>query len=326
MRSCTAGNGSDSTAAVLAWLQASKSIIVKNVYLIGRPEDPLALWLTDWETPLSWPCWTNQKVNTGGFPNAFDPAVIKRGSVTSGIGFDVQTMTLTWTPVNKVYTTSIATASPYQLAALGYYDNWPVRAWTVFMPKPGDANTFGCAELFGGRVADTKVNRGTIVWSINSFLDVVNQYVPTNVIELLNTGAAYAGATIPSGFSHIPQFVVGPGSSTNVIIGIQTYPDPGTTLGVNAARGGYLVFNQTANSTLGGVWSAILQNDTTTTGEQFQGNPSGMFVDQFVLGNPLPWPPTPGLDTFFVSGAAPINKDDGDYFGFPYVPNPASAA
>lgn len=317
MRSVVAGNGADSTAATLAYLRNNKELVLADLYLIGFPDDPMALWLTNWESPLSWPCWSSQKVNPGGFPGAFDPVVISRDTVSSSIGLDVSKLTVRWSPVNKVYTTSIATASPYQLASLGYYDNWEFRVWTVYMPTPGDANTLGCSELFGGRVADTKVNRGEIEWTVNSFLDVVNQYVPTNVIELLNTGAAYAGATVLPGFSVVPQFNVGVGSSTNVIIGIQTYPDPGTTLGANVARGGYLVFNQTATATLGGVWSSILQNDTVTSG----GGSGGMDEDQFVLGNPLPWPPTAGLDTFYVSGSSPINQQDGDYYGWPYVPS-----
>ena len=331
MKKCTAGNGSDSTAAVLAWLQANKELTLANVYLIGRPEDPLALWLTDWEAPLSWPCWTNEKKNPGGFPFAFDPAVIKRGTVTSKIGLEVQSLDLTWSPVNKLYTTSIATASPYQLASLGYYDNWEVRVWTVFMPTPGDANTFGCAELFGGRISDTTVVRGQIQWKVNSFLDVVNQYVPTNVIELLNTGAAYTGATPPSGYSRIPQFNVGAGSSTNAIIGIQTFPNAGETLHTNSVQGGFLVFNTiqpnpdvnppVLGSTLGGVWSAILQNATTQSG----GSGGGHDEDQFILASPLPWPPVPGQDTFYVSAAAPINKSDGSYLGFPYLPSPQSS-
>ena len=41
--------------------------------------------------------------------------------------------------------------------------------------------------------------------------------------------------------------------------------------------------------------------------------------------SPLPWPPTPGVDTFYVSTTAPINVGDESYYGFPYVPNPTQA-
>lgn len=320
MRKVIAGDGTDSTSAVLSWLAANNNLRLANVYLIGKPEDPLALWLTDYESPLCWPCWTSEKKNPNGTANAFDPAVITRGTVTSKIGLEVESLDLTWSPVNKTYTTSIATASPYQLASPGYYDNWEVRVWTVYMPTPGDANTLGCSELFGGRIGDTTVIRGQIKWKVNSFLDVVNQNVPTNVIELLNTGAAYTGATPPAGYSHIPQFTAKVGSSTNVIVGAQTYPNPGSTLSANSVRGGFLVFNGGPGATLTGIWSAILQNATVTTG-----GGGGTHEDQFILASPLPWPPTADVDTFYVSAAAPINQSDGEYIGFPYVPAPQAS-
>jgi hypothetical protein len=327
MKTCIAGNGSDSTALVLAWLAANNELRVKNLYLIGRPDDPMALWLTDYESPLSWPCWSNEKRNPNGFPSAFDPAVIKRGTVTSKIGLEVQTLDLTWTPKNRSFTQNISTASPYQLAQLGYYDNWEVRVWTVYMPTPGDANTFGCSELFGGRIAPTAIARGQIQWTVNSFLDVVNQYVPTNVIELLNTGAAYTGATPPAGYSRIPQFDAVTGSSVSSIVGDETFPTAHAILDDNLVRGGYLVFHNiqpdptavppVLGSTLGGMWSPILQN----TGVWSGGSPgSGTEYNQFLLSVPLPFPPTPGRDSFYVSGAAPINMSDGSFLGFPFVP------
>jgi hypothetical protein len=46
---------------------------------------------------------------------------------------------------------------------------------------------------------------------------------------------------------------------------------------------------------------------------------------EFQLYSPLPWAPSEG-DVFYVSKQAPINKDDGSYFGFPYVPAPETAA
>ncbi len=315
MRKCQSGSGDDSTAAVLAYLLAGNEFRIATVYVIGRPDDPMSLWLTDYESPLSWPCWTNNKT-AGGFPLAFDPAVIARDTISSVIGLDVQNLNVTWTPKFQQYSNTVSTASPYQLAQVGYYDNWEFRSWSVYMPTPGDANTFGGSQLFGGRIADTKIVRGQIQWSINSFLDVVNQVVPTNVIELLNTGAAYTGATPMPGFDgKIPNFNVVVGSSVDVIVGTMTTPVVGGFIDPDLARGGFLVFYNTPGSTLGGFWSPILQNVAVPVG-----GGSLLFNNQFVLSVPLPWPPTPGLDSFYVSGAAPINKEDGSYIGFPYVP------
>jgi Uncharacterized conserved protein (DUF2163) len=313
MRKVTGGNGTDTTAAVATWLAAGNEFRLANLYLIGEPEDPMAVWLTDYEAPLLWPVW-----------GTFQPAVISRGTVTSKIGLEVASLDVTWTPKQPAaFTQSVSTASPYQLAQLGYYDNWRVRLWTVYMPMPGDANTYGCSELFGGRVADTTVERGAIKFTVNSFLDVVNQYVPTNVIELTNTLASYTAATPPKGFSHIPQFNVVQGDSPTEVIGDMTYPNLHSILNANVCQHGYLVFNSGPGATLGGVWASIQQNIKITLPGGY--NQPNSDYNQFILYTPLPWAPTPGVDTFYVSGQAPIDQSDGSYFGFPYVPNPTIA-
>jgi hypothetical protein len=306
MKTCTGGNGSDTTSAVAAWLAAGRQFTLATLYLIGEPDDPAALWLTDWESPLAWPCW-----------GTFQPASITRGTVSSKIGLEVGSLDVTWAPKPAVFTQSIATASPYQLAQLGMFDNRKVRVWTVYMPTPGDANTYGCSELFGGRVADSVCARGSIKFTVNSFLDVVNQYVPTNVIELLNTAASYAGATPPAGFNVIPQCDIVTGNSPTQVNCDCTNIGPHHIFGTNVLQHGFLVFNSSPSSTLGGVWSAIQQNVPVTV--------AGVNYNQIILYSPLPWSPTPGLDTCYLSAASPINQADGDYVGFPYVPSPESA-
>jgi hypothetical protein len=302
MRTVIGGNGSDTTAAVLAYLAANNSFRLANLYLIGNPEDPNAIWLTDYDSPLLYSCW-----------GMFRPGVITRGQVTSEFGLDVQSLDLTWSPEATSIGMSIPTANPFQLAQMGFYDNWPVRVWTVYMPTPGDANTLGASELFGGRIAKSSTNAAGIIFTVNSFLDVVNEYVPANVVEVLNTLAAYAGATPPQGFSTIPQFSVAAGPSITEINGACT-TDPGQVFDANAFQGGFLVFNSGPGATLAGVWSAIQGNIRVTI--------AGTDYNQFNLYQPLPWPPTPGVDTFYVSAASPINKADGSYYGFPFVPAP----
>ncbi len=314
MKRVIGGTGKDTTAQVLAWLQSAAPLPLANLYLIGEADHPQALRLTDWEAPLSWP-----------IVGTFIPSVIRRGTVSSKIGLEVESLQIDWSAKNQDYGVTIQSASPYQLARMGYYDNWPVRVWTCYMPTPGDANTFGCSELFGGRVANITVSRGLLTFKVNSFLDIVNQKVPTNVIELLNTAAAYQGASPPKGFSQIPQFVVEEGSSNNVVVGYQVSPNPGGILDDNIARGGFLVFNTVTTgdgSTLGGVWSAIQQNTAVNTGGSDGG---GGRYNQFILYSSLPWPPQSAQDSFYISGPSPINKADGDYYGFPYVPAPEIA-
>lgn len=290
MRQTLSGAGIDTTSLVAAYLLAGNKFHLANLYLIGDFDDPAAVWLTDWESPLSWPIW-----------GTFQPAVVTRNTIDSKIGLEVTDLEFTWTPANSAPTPSIAAANPYQLAQIGYYDNKLFRCWIVFMPTPGDANTYGAAAFFGGRVSETKTARGKITFTINSFLDVVNEYVPTNVIELTSTAAGYAGATPPAGLSAVPQFsVIADATSTVAVTGAETSPNPGQVFAQNHLAGGFLVFNGGPGTTLARVLSRIAANNVQISGSDRWNN--------FVLYDPLPWVPTPGVDTFYVSASSPINQ------------------
>lgn len=301
MRQVYSGTGTNTTSTVAAALKAGDQFLMADLVLIGAPEDPKAIWLTNWESPLLWSLW-----------GTYQPGNFERGEVACKTGLEVVTVSLRWSPSNITVTNDVSTTTPYQLARIGYYDNWPVRIWTAYMPTAGDANTWGASELFGGRVSECTVERGAINFTINSFLDVVNQYVPTNTIELLNTVASWRGAVPPAGLSVVPYFTVYTGSSTTQVYGDCTSPTPGQIFNQNALRGGYIVFK---GGSLDGVWSSILSNQHPS--------PGGHEVNDFVLYQPLPWTPTAG-DVFYATATSPINKADGDYYGFPYVPNPES--
>src|SRR5579862_4133417 len=151
MRSVIGGNGLDTTAATVTYLTSNAKLWLKNLYLIGESDDPTALFMTDYEAPLTWSPF-----------GTFLPATIKRGTVGTKVGLEVSSLDITWTPKNSAFTQSIATANPRQLAQQGFYDNKKFRAWTVYMPTPGDANTLGASELFGGYISGVEVGRADI--------------------------------------------------------------------------------------------------------------------------------------------------------------------
>lgn len=386
MRKVIDGDGNDSTTAVLAWLQSGNTLRLATLYLIGEPEDPYAIWLTDWESPLRWRPW-----------GTFLPSVIRRAEVDSHIGLDVSALKCDWAPKNVTPGNTIPTASPYQLAQYGFYDNWTFRSWTVYMPVgamnvsqvalsggyalytysldigaaalkvgmvvrvrnmandgnngtrrilslltspnrfvvsnptavaateagraeilPGDAHSFGASELFGGRVAKGSIERGLIKFTVNSFLDVLNQQVPLNVIERLNTLAAFQGARPPAGLSVVPQFDAVPvdGLSNQLVIGDCTSPTPGQIFAANKFVNGYLVFNDRPGADLGRMWGAIQSSKSVTIGAST--------YNQFKLYQPLPFL-VGAADTFYATGTPPMNKADGEYNGFLYVPAPEEA-
>jgi hypothetical protein len=300
------GNGADTTAAVLSYLAAHKNLFLANLFLIGSIDDPNNQLITDWETPLSWPLY-----------GIFKPGVTTRGQVGSEIGLKVQSLSVEWTPPDAPFTIDVASANPYQLAQLGFYDNKPVRMFRTVMPTPGDANTYGACVLFGGRIADATVERGKITFTVNSFLDVVNQKVPPNVIEVTNVLANYKGATpvLADGETAVPTFVVVAPSNVTNILGTCTGPTPNKVYGDDKFKAGYLVFTSGA---LAGFWSAV------ATSNNFQPIPFGPHYNQFIVYGGFPWDPSPG-DKFYVSTHFPIEQADGSYIGFPYVPMPETA-
>ena len=302
MRRVTNGLGFDVTAACSNFLLANSSIIQANLYQIGAYGDPSTIYATDWDTPLLW-----------SVVGVFLPAAIKRGTITTKVGLDVSSTTITWTPFNRTFNLNVGTGSPIQLAQLGYYDNKPVMIWRVIMPTPGDANSF-VYPVFGGRIANADADRGQIAFTVNCWLELFNQDVPSNVVESTQTPASYAGAQPPNGFTDIPQFDIAAGSTeSTLLLAVQPPYTIGHIFATNVFQRGWLWMNYGVGNTLGGLWAIVAANEI---------DPTDTYNEVNLLGG-FPWPPTPGDDTCFIS--APFPVDSGDLGGapfFPYVPNP----
>lgn len=311
MRQVLDGSNLDSTAATQAFLNTTVDPIIRDLIIIGEPGDSHSLWLTDNEGPVLYPPY-----------GTFSPAVFTRDGVKMQIGMDAQAMTITWTPgasAQASATVNTDTASPYQLARQHFYDNWPVLILRCFMPTPGDAVTLGCTIWWGGRVHTTEPGRNKIKFNCKDYLDVLEQKVPTAVVEVTNSLASTAAVTLPAGDASVPIFECVTGSTDNFIVADCTGPTSGKIYSGNLFSGGYMVFLSGAGATLAGVWAAIGQNGEFTDG-------GGGHHSEFEIYNPLPWPPTPGVDTFYVSKTPPINAGDDGSYPFPYVPSPQQAA
>lgn len=306
MRQVISGAGADTTATVLAYLRAGNQFQLADLYLIGEADDPLALFLTNWPSPLFWSQF-----------GAFNSAVISRSAITSEIGLEAKSCDVTWSPTNVTFTDSIPTTSPYELARLGIYDNRRVRIWRTFMPTAGDADTYGACEWFGGVVGSVEVTRAQIKFAVQNYAYVFDQKVPTGVIEVTNPLASYTGGTPPAGMSVMPMFEVVAGSTATVIYGdCITSGFSGHIFTDDELDDGYLVFS--AGGTLAGLYSVIARNSEYIDG-------GGGHHNAFQIYSPMPWVPTVG-DVFYVSAKSPIDSADGDYYGFPYVPAPETAA
>lgn len=311
MRSFTDGNGNDSSAATLAYLSDAVQLYLADLFLLGELEDPNAVFLTNWSSPLNWGPW-----------GTFQPSALKRTGITSQVGLKVDSMTVTWSPPLTAFGTTIATANQYQKAQTGFYDNWNMRIWRAVMPTPGDCQSYGATPWFGGRVSSTEIGRQYIKFTIQSYLDVVNQQVPPNVIENTNTLAGYVGATpvLADSETNVPTFTVVAPSSATVILGDCIQPTAHKIYSAQKFNRGYMVFS--SGSSLAGYWSPVGSNVEYTSGSSH--------YNQFTVYGAFPWPPQVG-DQFYVSTQAPINQQDAAglsnvYYGFPFVPQPETAA
>jgi hypothetical protein len=309
MKQCLDGNGNDSTAAVATYLLNNPTPLIKTLYLIGNPEDPYALWLTDWESDLEWSLY-----------GTFIHAAVTRGSVTTKIGLESTSLDISYSPaLPRTFGSTTATMNPMQLAQLGFYDNWPVYVWNVYLPMAdgviqGDANTLGCSQLFAGIVGSTSVDRTGIKFSVDSLLYVLDQQVPGNVIEMTNVQASFLGTQPAPGQDVVATFEVVAPSSPTQFAAQCLGPDAGHAYSDNTFQGGYVIFTSGVNE---GFWSGI--------GASGQDNIGGTIYNTFTLFSPLQAAPAPG-DQFYVSTAFPIDQSETtDFYGFPFVPDPTQA-
>src|ERR1039458_4526952 len=275
----------DTSATVDAAIKKATRMWLANVYMIGKPSDANVLMLTDWEGPLLWSPF-----------GVFVQGVTGRSSVSMKVGLEVDTFTFSYSPRNRSFLPNVNQTSPIKLAYEGYYDNKDFRMWRVFMPTKGDADTWGAMPMFGGRITGASTTPTTIDFTVTSFLDVINQKVPSNVIENTNVIASFAGAKPPAGFATIPQFSVFAGS-TNDVLYLDCTNFAGHIFDTNLLRGGWLMWNTAAGNTLGGFFSIIGANKDYIDGSFHHHNLVQMI-------SAFPWPPTPGVDTCFIS--API--------------------
>lgn len=302
VRTFIGGNGADTTNIAMAFLRSATKVRFADLVLIGDLTDTAADFLTDWETSLCWP-----------IKGTFKPSVISRGSITSQVGLEVDHLELKWSPAQGTPGNTIATATKYQLAQMGFYDHKEFHLFRAPMDIPGDVNTMGATEYFGGWVAHTRVEEGQITFTIESFLNVLGRKIPLNTIASTSMLAGYSGATpvLVDGETNIPRFSIVAGSRSTVLLADCLSPTAAKIYGNNKLARGYVYFD---SGSLKGVWSAIGTNSNYNAG-------AGVHHNQIQIYSPLPWPPAVG-DTFYVSTQRPPLAGD---YAFLYVPGPTES-
>lgn len=299
MRTLYDVNGIDITATTFPYIAGTSTVTLATLYLIGDLTNPNSIKITDYDAPIYF-----------GPYGTFVPDTVKRGTVTSKAGFEVASLDVTWSPNNFNFTSQLNTTSPYQQAINGVFDGANMFLWTVYFNAPGRILAF--SELFGGRVGNLEVARTVIKITISSFLDVVNQTVPGSVIETLNSIAGFKGATPPPGLTQVPTFSVVTAGNTSLNAQCNS-PSGGQIFGANVFQDGFIFFTSGA---LQGSFYTLTGNTSATI--------SGTTYNHFMTYKRFPIIPSAG-DTFYASATFPINQADGQYYGFPFVPDPSSA-
>jgi hypothetical protein len=312
MRSFTAGNGSDSTAAVKTYLSSHRQLHLTDLYVISTAPNYQSFYLgqtfylTNYPSSLVWT-----------FRGTFKTAVIDRGEVESKIGLEADQLEVTWAPrdTDILATDGIGNTLLTALGGFGsgVFDNGTLEVWRCVMPTIGDCNTLGACLMFSGRIGNIEPDRLKVKITVVSRLEVLNQMVPTNLIEPTNIIAQYTtGQVLKNGPS---TFTLVSGTTSSVLVA-----DP------VAPPGGYSPQNDTWDS---GYVSMLAPGKT---GGSFRGIQQQLYNGThhvFYLYDPLPFAPLAG-DTF--SAFIPVPRDlqgattqSSDYAGFPYVPQPINS-
>jgi hypothetical protein len=273
MRTCIAGNGSDATAALVAYLKANRQLLCADLfqlqtYVQGEAWSQNVL-LTNFDQPLSW-----SPVGT------FIPGRISRGTIESKIGLDVSSLDLDWHLRSSDVFYSPAGQPPVtmlQSFQRGLWDNGRVTIYRTVMPTLGDCNTYGAMTMFSGRVAETTMTRTGVKLKVNALSELFDLQVPTNTIEPTNVMSQYGVGQPPAGMSTAPTFQVTSAPSMSEIIGTCTAPNNGQVFAADTFDFGYIQFN--SGTSLGKIRRSVWF---------FSG--SGAFY----LYDPLPWLPQIG--------------------------------
>ncbi len=311
MRSFLDGNGSDSTAAVQAYLAAHRQLSFADLYIINTAPQYAGQYLgqtfrfTDYPSPLQW-----------NYKGTFKTAVISRGEVESKIGLDAATLDVTWSPQTSDVLATDSSGKVLLTALQGFgagvFDNGVLEVWRCLMPTPRDCNAFGACCMFAGRIGNINPDRLAAKITVVSRLELLNVQVPTNVIEPTNVLAQYSVGTPPPNGPIL--FTVESGSTVDIVYANGSHAGYTPTDGIYDA--GYLVFQ--SGGKLAGHYAKVYQQ-TIDEGEH-----------AFYLQDSLPFAPTPG-DTLCAFVYVPPDQASAvatgtEYQGWPNVPQPINSS
>jgi uncharacterized phage protein (TIGR02218 family) len=233
--------------------------------------------------------------------------LIKRGSIATKRGVEVQTLELEITPqIDHPSAPVLVNGQPFlQACRWGFLDSCRVRMDKLFMATPGDVSA-GAVPWFQGRVADVQAGRMSVKLMLDSDLALLNVQMPRNIIQTGCVHRLYDASCTLNPASHTTAGAV------SAVATDRTYIDTGLT-DIN----GY--FDQGVLTFTSGVCTGVtrmVKRYTTSFG-------------RLTFIQPLP-PGVVAADTFSVrlgcdKKQATCSAKFGNlahFRGYPYVPTP----
>ena len=345
MKTVYNGAGVDNTAAVKAYLLATRKPIVHNLYQFGpsriprplgtgQPADmpPMAFYWADADYPI-YSTYLGQ---------TFLPQKIKRSSLEYKLGTESSTLSLDLNTQDiqqpLIATTSPRGMPPYQDAAMtlnnaadgvggwqmiytlknaiaqGDLDGMAFTMWRVFEQTAGDADTLGVAAMFRGYVGGATASRSAVNLQIASLMQTLQTQVPTQTIQPGDRGWLYTPRT-NFDYATVVDYMHTASSFAWVT---------GATIADHALSDGWMVFVASAsvyrNSGSYPTYNSYYQRrirDNVTFSSPF-GTGAEILLYMY---EPLPWKVYNGDTAFLFMPSTPSGTK-----GFPYVPIPETVA
>ena len=277
MRSFINGSGTDVTSAVISYLAANRVFYAAELVQLQTAIQGEAwsqnILMTLFDRPLTW-----SHIGT------FVPGRWSRGEIESKVGLDTVSMDLDWyLRDSDVFFNTTGGINITQLQAFerGLWDNGLVNVFRTVMPTVGDANSYGAMQVFGGRIGEvSKLTRTGVTLKVNSPLELLDLYVPTNLIEATNLQCQYGIGQPPAGLSALPVFTVAAGSTPGLLLGNCVSPNNGQVFAADTFDFGYIQFN--SGTSLGKIFRSVWFSEPQS------GHNAFYFYD------PLPWMPVVG--------------------------------
>lgn len=221
------------------------------------------------------------------------------------IGTNVDTLTFDVLPGSATIK-----SLPWLTAVIyGIFDGASVLYQKAYMPTYGDTSV-GVYDMFKGRVGDVSVGRKSIGFTVNSYLELLNQNLPLNYYQAGCNNTLYDASCTLSAATFASNGIVGVGSAAGTILAAMAPATAFFDLGKLTMTSG------TLNGMSIGVKTWV------------QGSPLGTFS----LNRPFPQAPAVG-DTFTAYAGCDKQQTTcagkfnnfANFRGTPYVPVPESA-